>query len=67
MRVLSFRDLREIKGLPYSRVHVERLVREGKFPPPVRLSPARLAFVEAEVDQWLAERIAARDADQTAA
>lgn len=31
------------------------------FPSPVRLGAASIAFVSAEVDQWIAERISARD------
>ena len=40
---------------------VMRLVRQGKFPQPVPLGPARIAFVEAEVERWIADRIEERD------
>jgi len=34
LRILMRRDLRERKGIRYSRQHIDRLVKEGKFPPP---------------------------------
>jgi predicted DNA-binding transcriptional regulator AlpA len=33
-RVLTRIDLKERKGIPYSRQHIDRLVREGQFPRP---------------------------------
>ena len=35
---------------------LQRLVGSGDFPAPVVVSPNRLAFVEAEIDSWLASR-----------
>lgn len=45
-----------------------RMAREGRFPSPVRVSDLPLAefrFVESEVEEWIAARIAARDAMAT--
>jgi predicted DNA-binding transcriptional regulator AlpA len=36
IRVLSQADLAQ-KGIPYSRQHVNRRVRDGTFPPPFKL------------------------------
>ena len=46
----------------YHPEHLMRLVRAGKFPKPVLLGPRTVAFVEDEVNAWLQERIAERDA-----
>ena len=46
----------------YHPEHLMRLVRQGKFPRPVQLGPRSVAFVEEEVNAWLKERIAERDA-----
>ncbi len=51
----------------YHPVHVMRLAAQGKFPQPVRLGDpddprSAVAFVESEVEAWITERIAARDA-----
>ncbi len=62
-KLLSLNDLRD-RGVPYHRVHIARLERAGKFPRRVRLNDAgRVAWVESEIDQYIAERVAARDDD----
>ena len=35
---------------------LRRMVRQGQFPAPVKISPQRIAFVESEVDGWIADR-----------
>ena len=45
-----------------SRTQLYDKVHQGKFPKPVKIGAKAVAWVEAEVDQWLADRIAARDA-----
>lgn len=42
---------------------VMRKVRKGVFPRPVHVRVSRIAFVESEVDAWIADRVAERDAD----
>ena len=42
-----------------------RMAREGRFPVPVRLGDFTLAefrFIESEIEEWVATRVAARDA-----
>lgn len=36
------------------------MIRDGRFPRPVQLTPRCTAFVESEVTDWINERIAAR-------
>lgn len=48
------------KGIAYSKVQLWRLERAGKFPLRVKLSPQRVAWIESEIDEWIAARIAAR-------
>lgn len=64
MKVLSFKELKPAKGVPYSRVHVGRLERVGMFPRQIRLGGNAVAWIEDEVDRWLEERAAARDAER---
>lgn len=47
-----------------SNSELYRRIKAGQFPAPVPLSPdgRRVAWVRAEVDRWLAERIAQRGA-----
>ena len=56
-------DLERMKGIKFSKVHLQRLTRAGKFPQPVRIGMGpngRVAYVEEEIDKWIAERCAER-------
>ena len=61
MKVISFDQLGPQKGIRYCRDHLRRKIRAGEFPEPVALSDRRIAWIEAEVDAWLAARAAERD------
>jgi prophage regulatory protein len=61
MKVLSLRDLKRVKGISYSRPHLYRLMNAKKFPRPIKLGANCIAFVEREVDDWLQDKINARD------
>lgn len=41
------------------RVTRWRLVKDGKFPAPVRISPGRVAWAESQITAWIAEKMAA--------
>ena len=62
MRILRPRQL--FKKVPYSPVHILRLEKVGKFPKRIKLNPDGYAvgWIEEEVDQWIADRVAERDA-----
>ena len=55
------------KGITYSKPHLWRLEKAGKFPKRVPLGPGRYAYVESEIDAYITARIDARDAGQAAA
>ena len=59
MRLLSKMQVRET--VLYSPAHIARLEAAGKFPKRVRLGTGRVGWVEEEVQDWLAARIAERD------
>ena len=46
-----------------SRTMLNRYRAEGRFPAAVPLGDRRVAFVRQEVNQWIADRIAARGAN----
>jgi prophage regulatory protein len=54
------------KGITYSRQHRKALIDEGKFPAPVKGVGKADAWVEDEIDAYIAARIAARDAKRAA-
>jgi len=58
MRILSKRQLKEL--VLYSPQHIARLEAAGKFPTRVRLGECRVGWIEAEVLDWLQERIEQR-------
>ena len=60
MKFLTFAQLKTQKGVPYTRRHLRDLCKEGKFPKPVELCEARIAWVEGEVDAWLSAKVALR-------
>lgn len=63
MRMLSYEDLKA-RGIRFSKMHIWRLVRAGKFPVPVKLgggANGQNAWPEHEVDQYLQACVAERD------
>lgn len=52
-RLITFAELNAQKGIAYSRDHLRRLTKSGLFPAPKAVSSARIAWVEADVDEWL--------------
>lgn len=62
MRLLQ-EDGLQAKGIPFTRSHLHRLIRSGKFPAPVKIGDNRNAWVEEEIDAYIAERVAARGSE----
>ena len=59
--LISKTELKSVLGIPYSFAHIARLEADGKFPRRVKLGACRVAWVLAEVSQWIEERVAQRD------
>lgn len=62
MKLLSMSELKTVKGIFYHPQHIRRLVKEGKFPAPIKIGENRNAFLDTEIDQYIEEKIANRDA-----
>lgn len=63
-RLIRMKEVIQKTGLSKSSIY--DLIARNQLPKPVRLSPAggrSVAFVESEIDTWIAERIAARHAE----
>jgi predicted DNA-binding transcriptional regulator AlpA len=56
IRMLRIDQVLEVTGLSKTRVYV--MQAQGNFPLRVQLSPRRVGWVEADVQAWLAARIA---------
>ena len=64
---MRFLTLRETAGkVGYHRVHIMRLVKAGKFPKPVKMNDFAVRFVDEEIERYMLERIAERDAQAEA-
>lgn len=57
-------DHREVQArVLFSDEHIRRLIKAGRFPPPIKMGlgvSARLAWPEDEIDAWIEERKAER-------
>jgi prophage regulatory protein len=62
---MRYEDL-PANGVFYSKTQVWRLEKRGQFPRRVPIGPGRHGWVEDEIDQFIADRIAARDAANAA-
>jgi len=62
MKLLSYDELKPLKGVPYSKVQLWRKEKVGDFPKRVRIGGNRHGWLEREIDDWIASRVAARDA-----
>jgi hypothetical protein len=60
LRMLVRGDLHKVKGIPYSRQHIARLIDDGKFPPPDgKTADSKNApnfWWEVTIDRWLKDR-----------
>jgi len=61
-KLVSKKELKSVFGVPYSFAHIARLEASGQFPKRVRLGACRVAWVAEEVQAWIDERVAIRDA-----
>lgn len=61
MRILSNAELKA-RGIKYCNPHRIELERTGRFPKRIRLSERRYGYLEDEVDNWLKQRAALREA-----
>jgi len=52
--LIDFKSLESM--VPYSRMHIYRMEKEGKFPLRVQLGPNRVAWRLSEVRNWIRSR-----------
>jgi predicted DNA-binding transcriptional regulator AlpA len=61
--LLSYIQLKPLKGISYSRQHISRLEKSGEFPRRFQLSPrenGRKFWWEHEIDEWLRRKASTR-------
>ena len=55
-RLIRRKEVQAKTGLGASSIYA--MMKQGKFPKAITLSERRVAWIESDVDQWIAERIA---------
>jgi prophage regulatory protein len=60
VKLLGFNELKSTRGITFSRQHIWRLEQAKKFPIRVPVGEHHIGWVEAEIDAYIAEKIAAR-------
>ena len=65
-RLIPYSALAE-KCIPYSKPHLWRLEKAGKFPRRVPIGSGRYAYVESEIDKHNEQLVAQRDAHEAVA
>lgn len=58
-KILDISAASERTGLSRRTIYLE--IADGRFPRPVQLTARRVGWVESEIEDWIAVRIAARD------
>jgi prophage regulatory protein len=66
-KLLTFPELKSVKGIPFTRRHIDRMEDNGDFPVRVNIDQHRVGWVESEVDAHISELMAARHARKNAA
>lgn len=54
-KLLRLADVRD--RVPYSRSTIYQLISQGEFPKPVSLGARAVAWLESDIDEWIAARI----------
>jgi len=65
LEIIDYKELRKI--VPFSKVHLLRLERTGRFPARVKLTDhhrGRAGWIRREIQLWIAERAALRETDR---
>ncbi len=60
-RIISAKERRRF--VPFSDMHVWRLEKQGKFPRRIRVGTHRVGWSLGEIQRWIEEKKAERDAE----
>lgn len=60
VRLIRRKEVQVKTGLGASSIYA--MMKQGKFPKAISISERRVAWVEADVNQWISERIASNKA-----
>jgi predicted DNA-binding transcriptional regulator AlpA len=66
-KLIQFTELKSVKGIPFTRRHIDRLEENGEFPVRVKIGRHRVGWVESEIDTHIMEMISTRPPRKNAA
>jgi prophage regulatory protein len=46
-----------IERIPYSVVHIYRLMKRGEFPKQIRIGANRVGWLESDINEWIQSKI----------
>ena len=53
-------SMKEVTGrVPFTKVHIYRLIGRGEFPDRVRIGKRRVCWRESDIDAWIASKVGA--------
>jgi prophage regulatory protein len=55
-RLLTYPELKELKGVDYTRQHLGRMEQKGLWPKRVQYGPGRIGWFEDEIDEHLSKQ-----------
>jgi predicted DNA-binding transcriptional regulator AlpA len=61
-KLLTFPELKSLKGIPFTRRHIDRMEANGDFPVRVAVGQRHVAWVESEIDEHVSRLMTARPA-----
>jgi prophage regulatory protein len=61
IKFLTFAELKAVRGIPYSRMHLDRLIKKGRFPRKVHLGDGRMGWIDREIHDYLLGKMAERN------
>ena len=56
-RLISMKEV--TSRVPFTKVHVYRLIKRGEFPDRVKIGKRRVCWRESDIDAWIASKVAA--------
>lgn len=65
MKLLRLKAVMEATGLGRSSIY--KFIAQGTFPKPVPLGDRAVGWVDHEIEEWIADRVADRDRSQSPA
>lgn len=63
--ILRLPDIEVLTGRKRSSIYED--IAAGRMPRPIKLGPRAVGWLRADIDRWLADRVAARDGSGSAA